>query len=366
MKIAHVVTYISEDGAFGGPVAVARAQTAELAKRGHEVTLLAGWDGRAEFRVPGVRVGLFPVKRVGPGFSGLIAPGLDRYIAESVDGFDVFHVHAGRDLITLSAARRAERARKKLVLQTHGMLMPDRRIKARLIDTAIVRRVLQSAQRIFALTDREETGLGEVVGRPLPSVARIANGVETQPRHPEARDGDRPVVVFLARLHPRKRVMAFAEAARLLLDRGVSARFLVFGPDEGDLAELKAFIRDHELTGRLDYLGALAPGSSLAELEKATVYVLPAYGEVFPMTVLEAMSVGTSVVLAIDCAIADELNDRGAATITTGEPADVADSIAALLDDRGRRERQVAAADDALSNWLSIGAVADQLESVYA
>ena len=105
MRIAHIVTYVSEDGAYGGPIAVARAQTAELARRGHDVKLLAGWDGRARLSIPGVDVRLFPVRRVAPGFSGLVAPGLQRHLRMALANYDALHVHLARDLVTLPAAR---------------------------------------------------------------------------------------------------------------------------------------------------------------------------------------------------------------------------------------------------------------------
>jgi hypothetical protein len=58
MRILHVVTLVSADGAYGGPVAVAVAQTQALAELGHDVTLLAGWDGRAKLSAPKVDVQL--------------------------------------------------------------------------------------------------------------------------------------------------------------------------------------------------------------------------------------------------------------------------------------------------------------------
>src|SRR6478735_802081 len=104
MRIAHVVTYVSADGAFGGPVAVAIAQAEELARRGNDVHFLAGWDGVATLQIPGVDVRLFATKHRAPGLSGLSAPGLRRFLGRHRDSFDVVHVHLGRDLVTLPAA----------------------------------------------------------------------------------------------------------------------------------------------------------------------------------------------------------------------------------------------------------------------
>ncbi|MCU1552986.1 MAG: putative glycosyl transferase, partial [Arthrobacter sp.] len=175
----HVVTYVSVDGAFGGPIAVAIAQLTELARQGHDVELLAGWDGKAVIDAQGVKVTLFNVRRIWPrGFSGLWAPGLARAASMRARSGAAIHIHLARDLITLSAARAVSRNARP-VLQTHGMVMPDNRLKARLLDRFFTGRVLSRASRVLALTEREQLGLTEVARGPI-VLERIANGVSLQ------------------------------------------------------------------------------------------------------------------------------------------------------------------------------------------
>jgi hypothetical protein len=98
VRIAHVLTYVSADGAYGGPLAVLVAQCRELAARGHTVEVFAGWDGVATLEIPGVTVHLFPVVRAVPmGFSGLVSPALFRAVTTRLREFDVLHVHLSRD-----------------------------------------------------------------------------------------------------------------------------------------------------------------------------------------------------------------------------------------------------------------------------
>lgn len=364
MKIAHIVTYVSADGAFGGPVAVAVGQAEELARRGHTVDFLAGWDGEAVLNIPGVNVRLFPVKKLAPGLSGLASPALLKFLRASVGAFDAVHIHMGRDLVTLPATMIALSRGRRVFVQSHGMVMPDSRLRARILDAVLTRRALGRADVVFVLTDAETEGIERVAGSVRPRVIRIPNGVAAREIGPDQRTHP-PIILFLARLHPRKRVLAFAEAARLILRQGVNARFRVIGPDEGDLAALLELKQMHDLDA-LEYKGAIAAGESIAELAQAAVYVLPSFGEVFPMTVLESFVAGTPVVLSDECAIAPELAARGAIEPTTGEPADIARAIASLLDDPELRAHRVASANVALTNWLAIGAVADRLEEVYA
>jgi glycosyltransferase involved in cell wall biosynthesis len=364
VRIAHVVTYVSADGAFGGPVAVAVAQTEELARRGHEVELLAGWDGRATLPCSPVRHRLFGVHRFGPGFVGLAAPGLWLYLARNRRRYDAVHVHLGRDLISLVAAGLVLGGPAKLTVQTHGMVMPRSRPAVRVVDAVATRRVLGGANAVLVLTEDERRGVTKLMER-HGSVRTVPNGVPA-PRQPRSdRRAAPPVVMFLGRLHPRKRVLVFAQAARLLVKAGCPAMFEVLGPDEGDLPALRAYIAAQGLGDRLVYRGAVAQGEACAELQRASVYVLPSVGEIFPMTILEALSVGTPAVLTSDCGIAAELQRRGAATVTDGTVEALAAAVARLLTDELYRARQIADAHAAIQDWLSITAVGTILEDVY-
>lgn len=361
MKIAHVVTYVSRDAAFGGPLSVAVAQTRELARLGHDVTLLAGWDRRASLEVPGVKVELFPVKRAMPGaLTGLVAPGLASRLRR--ERFDAIHVHLGRDLISMPAAVAAASSEdSRLVVQTHGMVMPDTRAMARVFDRAFTRRLLKRVDFSLALTDAERAGLTRV-GFRSDRVISITNGVTIEPHSDQPRRNE---VLFLARLHPRKRVMTFAAAAAMLLAQGCDADFVAIGPDEGDLDAFQKFAAAPELAGKLRHEGAIPPGAAPRRLAQAAVYVLPSFGEIVPMSVLEAMSVGTPSIITVDCGLAQDLGKRGAALVCDGSAEELASAIKRLLGDPSLAQEIAAAGRRALIEQYSASTVAEQLVALY-
>lgn len=365
MRIAHVVTYVSTDGAFGGPVAVAIAQTAELARRGHDVHFFAGWDGEARLQIPGVTVRLFRTRRILPGkFSGLISPALLRHL-RAAGQFDAVHVHLSRDLVTVPTARLALRLGFKVITQTHGMVMPDRRLKSRVFDRAWTKSLLRRVSARLALTEAEQAGLSEVVGRE-DAVTLISNGIQVPERRELKNRAIPPEVIFLARLHARKRVMTFARSARALVETGIVANFRVIGPNEGDLPELLAFIESESLTDRLHYEGAIPTGAAVDRLSGAAVYVLPSFGEIFPMTVLEALSVGTPVILTEDCGISPLLNSRDAALVVDGSEQSIIEAVRLLLEDSVRAGELRANGLSAIDDVFSIRAVAERLEGIYS
>ena len=86
MRILQVVTLLSPDGAYGGPARVALNQSAELIRRGHDVTVAAATRG---YRVPptelnGVPVRLFAARTLlpGTGFAGMGAPASGQVVSQ--------------------------------------------------------------------------------------------------------------------------------------------------------------------------------------------------------------------------------------------------------------------------------------------
>ncbi|MBF4614150.1 glycosyltransferase [Curtobacterium sp. VKM Ac-1376] len=363
-----MVTYASCDGAFGGPLAVAIEQTRELAALGHDVELVMGWDGRLEVDVPGVRVRLFTLNRLPSlGFSGMFSFAMQRYLRTAAAERDILHVHLGRDLVTASVARNAIAGSASLFLQTHGMVMPDGRLRAATFDRLFIRPALASASSVLTLTPEEEEGIGGL-SRNRSQTDRVTNGVGTASQaamsrrvHPEGA----LEILFLARLHPRKRVLTFARAAALLAARLPLLRFSVVGPDEGDLDELQTFIVENSLDKTLIYEGPIAPGEAPKRIAQASVYVLPSIGEVVPMSVLEALAAGTPTIITRSNGLASALEEKHAALVIDETPQDLADAIERLAASASLRASLSTAGARVVEANFSAAAVALRLEHLY-
>ncbi|WP_030174507.1 glycosyltransferase [Streptomyces sp. NRRL S-813] len=367
MRLVHVVTLVSDDGAYGGPTSVATGQLEECAARGHEATLVSLWQGRspAPARIGAVALRTRPARSLLPGrFTGIMHPLLVRDLWRSMGQADVVHIHAGRDLVSLAALAVAALRRKRFLAQTHGMVEPRRAAVVRLFDRVYVP-LLRRARGCLVLTERERLALTQVIGPDGPALLTLPNGVRPDRDGAEGhRHRDREVL-FLARLHPRKRPESFVEMAALVHRRVPDARFTLYGADEGSLPAVRRLIASHGLTDIVSYGGALDHAEAVRAYAKAAVYVLPSVDEPFGMTVIEAMSAGTPVVCTDGCAIADDLARRGAAVVTDGSPSELADAVCGLLADDERRHALVSAGRRAVEETFSIHAVTDRLEEIY-
>ncbi|HWU46343.1 MAG TPA: glycosyltransferase, partial [Humibacter sp.] len=293
MRILSIVTLVSPHGEYGGPARVALNQARELIRQGHHVVLAGGargYDGRLPDDIEGVPVALYPVHTLvpGTGFAGLWSPGLYRALSHLARDVDVMHIHLARDLVTLPAADWARRHSVPYVVQTHGMIDASNNPLAAPLDAAMTRRVLRGARRVFYLTERERRDLLGVAGPDL-ALQELANGVPL-PQAPGAPRDEAPEVLYLARLARRKRPTEFVRMAELVSARFPAASFRLVGPDEGEADAVERLI--HGARADVLWEGPIAAEAVIARMSRSSVYVLPAVDEPYPMSVLEAMSLG--------------------------------------------------------------------------
>jgi glycosyltransferase involved in cell wall biosynthesis len=365
MRIAHVVTYISPDGAFGGPVRVALGQAAALAARGHEVTVFAASPDESPraVEIDGYRLRTFPARRVHRklGFAGMYAPGLTNALNAELPGLDVVHIHLARDLVTLPAARATRKAGVRLVVQPHGMIDRSTNPLAGPIDAWEVRAALTDAAVVLALTDKETRDIARI--SPKAHLQKIRNGIKLNDVPSLA--GRKAAVLFLARLHQRKRPLTFVDMASDLINQELDAQFILAGPDEGEGERVRSAIESSNAGGRIRWIGAVDPSATHALLMDASVFVLPSVGEVFPMSILEAFAAGTPVVTTSSLGIASKCEEYGAALVTDGSSEQLALAVRRVLTEPALAQALQRGALEYMKNELNIELVVDQLLGYY-
>lgn len=366
MRVLSLVTLVSPDGAYGGPVRVALNQARALKDRGHEVTLAGGQRGfgaHVPTEIDTVSVALFPVRTVlaGIGFAGLSSPALHRWLSLAAPGVDIVHVHAARDLVSLRAADWLRRHHIPYVLQTHGMIDASRNALAVPLDALMTRPTLRSARHVFYLTPQERRDLVAVGGSEL-RLRELPNGVP-QPADAGERTGSE--VLYLARLATRKRPMLFIEMAERLACAFPQASFRMVGPDEGEAATVTR--RISELSGTVDitWEGPLDPGLTTARMERAGIYVLPSVDEPYPMSVLEAMAIGLPVVITDSCGLASVVRSSGSGIVVDNSVDSLTAAVRLLLDDADLARSMGRAGAHTARERFGMPMIAAALEAAY-
>jgi len=336
LKLLHVVTLHSSDNAFGGPVRVALNLATELKKHGNDVKLLAGSRGLPQIDfIEGIPCHLFPVHNLNShlGFSGLFSWKLWVWAWRNVKIFDVVHVHLARDLITLPVALIALVRGVPFVIQTHGMIDSTQKVLGRVLDVLATRRLMRRAARILYLTSYEEGNLKEVSRNRHATMSFFPNGV------PESSIADvqqATFISFISRLQKRKHPELFVQMASILDREHQEFEFRIAGPDEGELEQTLEAMRRTTLGSKIAYLGALNHDGVLELLSKTKVLVLPSVDEIFPMIILEALSVGVPVVITEFCGLAKYIAKGEAGIVTDGTPEKMALAVQIISSDFNR------------------------------
>ena len=365
MRILSLATLVTPTGDYGGPLRVAVNQAQALRERGHEVTLMAGqrgFEGRPPAEVGGVPAKLFPVRRIAPrtGFAGLSAPQMIRHLISNLGEYDVVHVHLARDLITLPAALLARRQRVPYVLQCHGMIDASTALLARVGDPLMTRPALAGACRVLYLTPTERQDLTAL----LPGTDKLEHLPNGVPPASCTADPNEPEVLYLARLTARKRPRLVVDVADALQEEFPQARYRIVGPDEGEAAHLQAAIaRSH---ADVLWEGPLDPARTLDRMSRAGIFVLPSVDEPYPMSVLEAMSVGLPVVVTDTCGLAPLIARTGAGLVVDAGTDSLVAAVRSLLADPVRTAQMGRRGQLTARHELGMSAIADTLESIYA
>ncbi|RUR01230.1 glycosyltransferase [Labedella endophytica] len=360
-------------GGFGGPITVAVNQSHALRERGHEIHIAGAASGYTQgppSDVSGIPAHLFTAHNLvpGSGFAGLVSAGLYRWFRRNHSSFDAIHFHLSRSLTTLPLARIAQRSGTRYVTQTHGMIDATRKLLAVPLDAVYTRPALRGAGSRFFLTPRERLDLQDVIG-PAALLDYLPNGV---PISLVAENEGKPEagieVLYLARLHKRKRPATFVEVAQRLSKVFSTARFSLVGPDEGEGATVDDLIRRGKRSiddDQIAWEGALSPDRTLDRMSHASIYVLPSVDEPFPMSVLEAMSLGIPVIVTDSCGLAGAIQRAGAGIVVDSTTYALEEAIRRLLSDGEMRRAMGQAARHMVTQDFSMGAVVGRLEASY-
>ena len=317
LKIVHIMTLNGRNGEYGGPVRVARELCAELNKRGHAGSIFAGsLVGAEPESMPGLTESYVIVKPILKRFtastlwSWRLIPEIRKIIISS----DIVHIHFARDLVPFLASFISIIYQKPFVTQTHGMIVPDRRLSTRLTDSLLTRPLMNKSKANLVLTHVELSSIQKLKVKSPSEV--LPNGIAL-PTKDIARINPNNRVIFCSRLHKRKGIDKFIELADIYRDSGI--KFEIYGPDSGELALVESEINSRKLDGILSYMGALPANKVEEVLAEIDLLILPSKDEPFPMVVLEALALGTPVLIMPSCGFANLLGSFDSSFVATSE-----------------------------------------------
>jgi glycosyltransferase involved in cell wall biosynthesis len=153
---------------------------------------------------------------------------------------------------------------------------------------------------------------------------------------------DRPYVLWVGSLEPRKNLRTLVHAFALAHARRDDLRLVLAGPEGWGDSGLDAVAADLVAADALRVVGAVSDGELHALYRGAEAFVFPSLHEGFGLPVLEAMAQDTPVVCS-DLPVLREIVDDAAVFVDPLQPGDLADALVSVCDDGALRSRLVAA-----------------------
>ncbi|QXE37293.1 glycosyltransferase family 4 protein [Streptomyces sp. GMY02] len=324
---------------------VVYASTWKRGREGAEAT--AAFDAEQPFTVVRDRTTmLLPTPRVTRRAAGL----LREHGCESV------WFGAAAPLGLMAPALRKAGARR-LVATTHGheagwAQLPGAR--------GLLRRIGESTDTLTYLGEYTRSRIaGALSAEAAARMTRLAPGVDEKTFHPDSGGAavrerlglaDRPVVVCVSRLVPRKGQDTLIRALPAILTRVPDAVLLIVGggPYEGELRKLAA---ETGVAGSVRFTGAVPWADLPAHFGAGDVFAMPCRTrrggldvEGLGIVYLEASATGLPVVAGDSGGAPDAVLDGETGWVVRGAPPELAaeesaDRIATLLEDEGLRRR---------------------------
>jgi glycosyltransferase involved in cell wall biosynthesis len=376
LRIVYVIPYYLPARSFGGPVSVCSTMAEEMARRGHEVTVLTTDAASRTERTPLLRERIAGVEVVRSRNlsrrlvrENLFVPrGLAAAVDAGLAGADVLHVHEFFTWLTYRAVERAARRRVPVVLTAHGGLSTAQERGRSGVKRALMRalgdRTLARCRAVHVVT-RAEAEACRALGATSEQLRLIPYGVPGPPRAGDAARfrarfalDDRPIVLFVGRLLAGKGVDLVMAVARKL-EGPAAPLFVVAGPAENRPDLTPGWHGQNVfLTGLLD-----RPQVEDA-YAAATLFTLPSYAEGLPVTALDALASGVPSVLSRPCNL-PEVEEAGAGVLVDPTVESLHEGLGSLLRAPERWPAMRAAALRLASERYALGPMHDSVERLY-
>ena len=383
MKILQIVPSISL--IYGGPSQMILGLSPALAKAGAEVTVLTtntnGDSGQETLDVPlnkpikqdGYEIIYFPCA---PFRRYKFSVDLLTWLKNHAKDFDIAHLHALYSPVISAAAMICRQQNLPYILRPLGTLDPadlQKKKQLKKIYNALIERANIEGAAAIHFTSEQESKVSERFGIktndlviPLGVIPPTGNHENVKSKFGIA--DDKPVILFMSRIDPKKGLELLITALEKLLTQGFDFHFVLAGTNPQDPIyeqKIKSEIEKSSLKDYTTITGFVTGEVKTGLLQIADVFVLPSYYENFGIAVAEAMVAGTPVIISDQVHIYQQIIDSDSGWVGKTDVESIFGLLTTALSNLSEcQKRGVNAREYAMSNF-SWDAIAKQMIQSY-
>lgn len=339
MRILSISSYYKPAYIYGGPVKSISAMCEGLAILNQDVTVLTtNANGSQRLNVPlgkpididGVKIIYYPINSGLPA-SYYYSPSLAKAIKQEIHKFDIVIIEGLFSYIVRSAVASCQKYQKPYIIPPRGQLLPwslgQKRVKKYLYLKMVGYNYLNHAAAIHC-TDQYELEILKHLNIRSPLFV-VGNGIDTNKymgkergifRNKYGIPADGRVLLFLGRLHVKKRPDIALRTFANVFSVYPNAYFFICGPDE-QLLSHKLMQEAYQL-GCSDrvFITGLINGDQIPQvLADADLVVMPSelQSENFGMSAVEALAAGVPVLVSKGIPIGARIEHEGIGRIAS-------------------------------------------------
>lgn len=312
MKILQISASYKPAYIYGGPIMSVSMLAEQLSKQGAEVTVFTTTaNGLNELSVTinqpviidGVTVIYF--KRITKDHTHL-SPALLKNVWQKARDYDVVHIHAWWNLVSMLSCLIAVMRNVKVVVSPRGTLSnysfnnKNNGVKG-LIHTFLTKPLLKKCD-IHTTSDNEYAAVKSIIQAKhffnIPNFIRL----NVNKQYTATPGTDHIKLIFLSRIEEKKGLDILFDA---LKEVNIPYRLTIAGDGNSDyINSLKAIAVNNNIDGDIDWIG-FQTNNKFDLLHAHDLFILPSHDENFGNVVIESLSVGTAVLISEQVGLAD-------------------------------------------------------------
>jgi len=383
LRVLQIIPSVSL--VYGGPSQMVAGLSKSLAAQNIEVTVLTtnsnGDTGQAPLDVPldhpvqqdGYQIHYFncwPFRRY------KFSLELLKWLSKHSNQYDLAHIHALFSPVSSAAATIARYQRLPYILRPLGTLDPadlNKKKHLKQLYAALLERPNLAGAAAVHFTSAQEAKISERFGAVtrdliLPLGVELSNSPQPISLAEFGLPDDRPILLFMSRLDPKKGLDLLLPALEALLAEGRQFHFVLAGANPQDPEyerQIRQQIQASPLAPHTTLTGFVTGAAKTRLLQIADLFLLPSYYENFGIAVAEAMLAQLPVLISDQVHIWPDIDRAQAGWICTCDRASLIQQMRVALQDPAERRRRGSNARNHALEHYSWQAIAQQMIQAY-